>query len=79
MKRWIKNQWRNLKLAWFSLFYGMKSADDIVVGAKTDHTGEGLTIDKVMVVDNVFSDLLKGEVTERVVETRHSLYAVHHL
>lgn len=77
MKRWIKNQWRNLKLAWFSLFYGMKSADDIVVGAKTDHTGEGLTIDKVMEVDNIFSDLLKGEVTERVVETRHSLYAVH--
>ena len=77
MKQWIKNQWRNLKLAWFSLFYGMKSADSIVVGDKTDHTGEGLTIDKVMEVDNVFSDLLKGEVTERVVETRHSLYAVH--
>ena len=77
MKKWLINQWRNLKLAWYSLFYGMKSADDIVIGAKTEHTGEGLTVNKVMEADNVFVDLLKGEVTERVVETRHSLYAVH--
>lgn len=77
MKEWLINQWRNLKLAWYSLFYGMKSADDIVIGAKTEHTGEGLTVNKVMEADNVFADLLKGEVTERVVETRHSLYAVH--
>lgn len=77
MKKWLINQWRNLKLAWYSLFYGMKPADDIVVGAKTEHTGDGLTVNKVMEADNVFVDLLKGEVTERVVETRHSLYAVH--
>ncbi len=77
MKKWFNKQITKLKLAWHSLFYGMKSADDVVVGAKTEHTGDGMTINQVMEADNVFVDLLKGEVTERVVETRHSLYAVH--
>lgn len=77
MKQWLLEQWFNIKLMWFSLFHGMKSADDIVVGAKTEHTGDGMTTNQVMEADNVFVDLLKGEITERVVETRHSLYAVH--
>lgn len=76
MKKWFKDQWRNIKLAWFSLFYGMKSGNDLIAGSRTDHIGEGLTINKTMEADNVFADLLRGEVTERVVETRHSLYNV---
>lgn len=77
MKKWIYKQFAKLKLAWHYLFHGMKVADDIVVGAKTEHTGDGMSINQVMEADNVFVDLLKGELTERVIETRHSLYAVH--
>ena len=73
----MKKLIRYLKIAFYSFFYSMRSADKMLSTSNKnddlDTTGVG-GIEQQQEQDSVWKDLLKGEVTERVRELRHEMY-----
>lgn len=57
------------------LFRGLKGADEVIT-QNASHGSEGIEINQQMVIDNVMSDFLRGEETQRVKETRDEYYRV---
>ena len=64
----------NIKLFWHSLFYGMKSADEKTMGVTKDGNITDNAIEEHVSEDSVYADLLKGELTQEVLELRDSNY-----
>ena len=64
----------NIKLFWHSLFYGMKVADEKTMGVTKDNNAVDDAIEEHVSEDSVYADLLKGELTQEVLELRDSNY-----
>ena len=64
----------NIKLFWHSLFYGMKVADEKTMGVTKDGKAVDDAIEEHVSEDSVYADLLKGELTQEVLELRDSNY-----
>ena len=63
----------NILLFWNSLFHGLEGGNEILEG-KASGSDNGTEIIKQKEVDSVINDMLKGEVTQRVKETRDEMY-----
>lgn len=70
----LKRFFAKLKILFHYLFIGMRAADtEITTGAK-DISGDGSAIEQKKEQDNLYSALLRGEVTQEVREARHEMY-----
>ena len=64
-----------LGIFWTSFFYGMKQGNKLLTDVQDkDNFSAAFGEEQKKVQDNVFGDLLRGELTQRVVETRHEMY-----
>ena len=70
----FKNILFNLKLFWHSLFMGMKSADEKTMGVTKDGHITDNAIEEQLSEEGLYADLLRGELTQEVVEMRDSNY-----
>lgn len=71
----LKKIWIKIQLFFFYLFSGMKNANDLAfTGNKDADSGNGSSIEQQKEVQNVYKDLLKGEITQEVIELRHEMY-----
>lgn len=77
MKKKVKNAIINAKLIVNGLFRGLKSADNII-STKASYGSSDTEINQQQEIDNVFSDLLRGEETQRVKEMRDEFYRTIH-
>lgn len=66
----------NLRIFLNYLFYGMKAADDVVLGNGKSPSDGGVSVEakKEDETHKVIHDLLRGEITEEVRELRHEMY-----
>lgn len=62
-----------IKLFFVGLFYGLRSADITILQQKNDSDND-TDIDHELDVNNVMSDFLKEQQTQRVIETRDAYY-----
>ena len=71
----MKRIWANIRIFLHYLFAGMVSADkEISNGEKNSSASDGVGIEQKKEVDNVYSQMLRGEVTEEVKELRYEMY-----
>lgn len=71
----LKKVWLKIRLFFFYLFSGMKNANDLAfTGNKDVDGGNGLSIEQQKETQSVYKDLLKGEITQEVIELRHEMY-----
>lgn len=64
----------NIRIFWHSIFVGMKSADEKTMGVTKDGNITDNSVEEHISEDGVYADLLKGEVTQEVMEMRDSNY-----
>lgn len=69
----MKKLFYKVKLFFVGLFYGMKSAD-ITLLHQNDNDSDNENIDHHLEIDNVMSDFLNEQETQRVIETRDAYY-----
>lgn len=70
----MKNLWFRIRMFFAYLFIGMRSADDkLTVGGKIGGD-DGITINQQQESKNLYAALLRGEVTQEVIEARHEMY-----
>lgn len=67
---------RNLKLFFYSIFFGLKEGDKMVTGQASDSSDKTIPIVQLKQRHNVAQNLLKGEITQEVKELRYSDYLV---
>lgn len=65
-----------LKKILYSLPFGMKAGDDILLKQKSSSMSDDLTIHHIVTNDNLGEHLIKGEVTQQVEELRYMDYKV---
>lgn len=71
----MKKLWINIKIFLHYLFAGMAVADkEITRGGKDLSSSDNAGIEQKKEVDNVYSQMLRGEVTEEVKELRYEMY-----
>lgn len=71
----MKKLWINIKIFLHYLFAGMAVADkEISSGEKTSAASDGVGIEQKKETDNVYAQMLRGEVTEEVKELRYEMY-----
>jgi len=71
----MKKLWLNIKIFFFYLFKGLQNANDVAFTAQKDVTpGADNGIEQQKEVNNVYKDMLKGELTQEVIELRHEMY-----
>ena len=71
----MKKLWLNIKIFFTYLFLGLRSADDkMTVGGKIGDDGDGATITQQKESKSLYEALLRGEVTQEVIEARHEMY-----
>ena len=71
----MKKIWLNIKIFFTLLFNGLKNANDVAfTGNKDTNVGTGSSIEQQKEVQNVYKDMLKGELTQEVIELRHEMY-----
>ena len=71
----MKRLWAKIKIFFFYLFAGMKNANDVAfTGQKDVEAGDGSGIEQQKEVNSVYKDLLRGELTQEVIELRHEMY-----
>lgn len=71
----MKKLWLNIRFFFSLLFKGLKNANDIAfTGNKDTDIGNGSSIEQQKEVQNVYKDMLKGEITQEVIELRHEMY-----
>lgn len=73
MKRFLKNIWFNIRLFMNYLMQGLRAADNLLT-SQNKEDGDGTNIEQKKEVQNVYADLLRGEVTQEVRELRHEMY-----
>ena len=66
--------WQRIKLFFIYLFAGMHAADRNLTSGEKDVGMDEAGIERRQESDNVFSQLLRGEVTQEVKEVRHEMY-----
>ena len=66
--------WLNIRLMWNSLFMGMKSADEKTMGVTKDGDATDNSIEEHISEEGLYADLLRGELTQEVIEMRDSNY-----
>ena len=76
-KNFLKNVFLNVSILFHSLFRGMKSADEKTMGVTREGEITDNSIEEQLSEDGVYADLLKGEVTQEVMELRDSNYRVY--
>ena len=65
----------NIRLFFTYLFYGLKNADNIAFNAQKNNLDNNIGgIEQQAEENNVIKDLLKGELTQDVIELRHEMY-----
>ena len=70
----MRKLWLKIKVFFTYLFIGMRSADDeITVGGKVGAEG-GTTITQRKEDKSLYAALLRGEITQEVIEARHEMY-----
>lgn len=70
----MKNLWFKIRMFFAYLFIGMRSADDkLTVGEKVGGD-DGITINQQQETKNLYAALLRGEITQEVIEARHEMY-----
>ena len=70
----MKKLWLNIKIFFTYLFMGLRSADEkITVGGKLG-ADDGTTITQQKESKSLYEALLKGEITQEVIEARHEMY-----
>ena len=71
----MKKLWLNIRLFFTLLAKGLKNANDIAfTGNKDVDSANGSSIEQQKEVQNVYKDMLKGELTQEVIELRHEMY-----
>lgn len=73
MKHFLKNIWLNIRLFMNYLMQGLRVADNLLT-SQNKEDGDGANIEQKKEVQNVYADLLRGEVTQEVRELRHEMY-----
>ncbi len=69
----LKRFFAYLKIAWYSLFFGMRRADaELTSGNKEE--ADGSSVEQQKEEHNKYAAMLRGEVTQEVRETRHEMY-----
>jgi len=77
MKRFLINLFDDIRLFFYSLFYGMKNTEDnIFRQTGISNVGGGTSIIKEIEDKRVAKALLKGEITQEVQELRYRTYKV---
>lgn len=71
----MRKIWNAIKLFFISLAWGMKGADKLLSVSNKDNEGGDLAgIEQQKAQENVYANLLRGEVTQEVKELRHEMY-----
>ena len=70
----FKRIYLNLRIFWHSLFVGMKSADEKTMGVTKEGNITDNAIEEHISEEGLYADLLKGELTQEVMEMRDSNY-----
>lgn len=71
----FKNILLKIRIFFFYLFSGMKNANDLAFTGNQDaDSGNGSSIEQQKEVQSVYKDMLKGELTQEVIELRHEMY-----
>ena len=71
----MKKLWLNIRIFFTLLFKGLKNANDIAfTGNKDTDVGNDSSIEQQKEVQSVYKDMLKGEITQEVIELRHEMY-----
>ena len=70
----MKRLWYSIKLFFYSLFHGMKAADDVLTTSNKEISSGGATEEQKLEETNLYSALLKGEVTQEVKDLRYEMY-----
>ena len=69
----MKKLWTDIKIFLTYLFMGLRAADDkLTVGNKSGD--DGITINQQQETKNLYAALLRGEITQEVIEARHEMY-----
>ena len=66
--------WKRVKIFFAYLFAGMHAADRNLISGEKDVGMDEAGIERRQESDNVFAQLLRGEVTQEVKEVRHEMY-----
>lgn len=64
----------NIKLFFYSLFHGMKAADDLMTTSNKEVSSAGSAEEQKVEQNTLLSALLKGEVTQEVKDLRYEMY-----
>lgn len=71
----MKKIFNSIRIFFFYLFVGFKNVNDnAFTGNKDTDGGNGSNIEQQKEVQNVYKDMLKGELTQEVIELRHEMY-----
>lgn len=71
----MRKFWKNIKLFFISLAWGMRGGDKLLsVSNKDNEGGDVAGIEQQKSQENVYANLLRGEVTQEVKELRHEMY-----
>jgi len=70
----MKRIFYNLKLFFYSLFHGMKAADDVLTTSNKEISSGGAIEEQKVEQNNLYASLLKGEVTQEVKDLRYEMY-----
>ena len=71
----MKKLWLNIRLFLASLAWGMRGADKLIASSNKEADGGDISgIEQKQEAQNVYADLLRGEVTQEVKELRHEMY-----
>ena len=70
----FKTIYLNLRIFWHSLFVGMKSADEKTMGVTKDGNITDNSVEEHVSEEGLYADLLRGELTQEVMEMRDSNY-----
>ena len=74
----LKKLIKKLKVLFYAIPFGMKAADEMVATSNKETT-DGTSIQQQIEHKSVYSDLLKGEVTQEVEELRWEMYKAEEL
>ena len=74
----LKKLIKKLKVVFYAIPFGMKAADEMVATSNKETT-DGTSIQQQIEHKSVYSDLLKGEVTQEVEELRWEMYKAEEL
>lgn len=63
-----------IRLFFYSLFHGMKAADDVLTSSNKEISSGGAVEEQKVEQNNLYAALLRGEVTQEVKDLRYEMY-----